>query len=338
MIASADYLDTPKLCIAVVFAAIAIPNFYTDVFSGPYPPTPTFYLVPFGIGIWYRQKKLVFYLAMLAIIVLTLIRLIGSGVLEAPIPPERLSVATACLRFVSMLGFIILFSLLRSSFEQSHAMYQELARVREEERYRIARALHDELGQTIAIVANNLKRLINRFDEEDQALLKNCVDGLNDAAFQIRETANGLVPTVLIDLGLAAGVRSMAKGIQNKTGTPIHVHDNIGTTRFKSEVEITCFRTIQESLTNAIRHAQASQFDIEISHDDGELICQIGDNGRGFNAEKVSFQNQNQNAKSFGLRNIIEQARLQGGTISIDTGENIGTEIILRLPTDAVSK
>lgn len=217
---------------------------------------------------------------------------------------------------------------LRQSQEELRqlASYQE--RIKEDERKRIAREIHDELGQNLLALRIDVAILHARTGATHPKLNKKVhavLEHIDSTMKAMRAIINNLRPTVL-DLGLSAAIEWQVKEFQRRTGIACElvmadkelvVDDNRATA---------LFRILQESLNNVFRHARATRARIEVSRSDGRLYMSVSDNGVGI------FPGCRRKANSFGLVGIKERISTLGGDFKIDTGERIGTSLTVSIP------
>jgi signal transduction histidine kinase len=217
------------------------------------------------------------------------------------------------------------------SNEQLRALAARLQTVREQERARIARQIHDELGQALTAIKMDFAYLIARlpdngkqFQERTNSILK-----LTDDTIQkVRRIAAELRPGILDDLGLAAAIEWQAQEFQARAGIRCLVdlpEDEISSDRDRSTA---IFRIFQETLTNVARHAQATRVDVRLEKGATELILEVRDDGKGIEAGKI------QDSKSLGLLGMRERALILGGTLEVRGRKGEGTTLRVRIPVE----
>jgi signal transduction histidine kinase len=203
---------------------------------------------------------------------------------------------------------------LRESHEQLRALSVYLQTVREEERTRIAREVHDELGQALTGCKLDLSWIAGKLPRELKPLLEKTrtLSAHIDSTIQmVRRIATELRPGILDHLGLGAALEWQANEFQTRTGIKCDVQGNLGDPALNPELNTTFFRIFQETLTNVIRHAGATQVTVSLKERDGRIILEVKDNGRGISREEIS------NTRSMGLLGMRERAGLLGGTFKI---------------------
>ncbi len=229
---------------------------------------------------------------------------------------------------------------LRESHEQLRALSVYLQSVREEERTRIAREVHDELGQALTSckldlswIANRLPKDLKPLGEKARALTSHI-----DATIQtVRRISSELRPGVLDHLGLVAALEWQANEFQNRTGIKCDVLSNSRDKQLEQNLSTTFFRIFQETLTNVIRHAGATQVHVELRELDGRVTLEVIDNGRGISRSEIT------NTRSMGLLGMRERAALLGGSFKIGRahrskgGTRVKVSIPLSRPTSAAA-
>ncbi|HSB72803.1 MAG TPA: PAS domain S-box protein, partial [Candidatus Methylomirabilis sp.] len=218
---------------------------------------------------------------------------------------------------------------LRDSREQLRALAARLQSVREDERTRIAREIHDKLGQALTALKLDLAWIAPRLPVDRPALLEKAraLLGLLDAAIQsVRRIATELRPGVLDDLGLVAAIEWQAQEFQSRTGITCEFSSGQADLALPPEVGTAVFRICQETLTNVARHAHATQVRIGLEADGGQLVLTVADNGRGITEQELA------NRTSLGLLGMRERALLLGGQVGIAGRPGGGTTVTVRIP------
>src|SRR5258706_16344 len=201
--------------------------------------------------------------------------------------------------------------------------------VEETERRRIARDLHDGVGQLLTAVKLRLAGL-NPNSVDYGSRRGECVAAIDEALEQVRRVSRDLRPSQLDDLGLVAALRSHLDRQAGSAGfKPNFAHARVPS-RLAPQIETTCFRLAPEALTNIARHAQASEVWITLAGTEEELRLEVRDNGRGFD---VSAARLGATAgKSMGLLSMEERATLAGGRLVIDSALGRETRLSPALP------
>lgn len=207
-------------------------------------------------------------------------------------------------------------------------------RIREQERRRLARELHDEMGQHLTALRLDTAMALMRYSAAD-AELKTTLSGLKagiDTLIKItRDTAASLRPPAL-DFGLAAAIEWLLQDIESRTGIRSRLTADLGTIELDDELRTAAFRIIQESLTNVTKHAHATEVRIHIYLQEQKLVLSITDNGTGFNPDNVRED------KCFGLTGIQERIMMLGGEYVMNSQPGQGTWLSLSLPVRTLTK
>jgi signal transduction histidine kinase len=219
---------------------------------------------------------------------------------------------------------------LRESHERLRALSTYLQTVREEERTRIAREVHDGLGQALTGCKLDVSWIAGKLARDQRSLLektKALAAHIDSTIQMVRRIATELRPGILDHLGLAAALEWQANEFQTRTGIRCDVHSDIGELSLEADVNTTFFRIFQETLTNIIRHAGATQVLVHLKERDGRVIMEVRDNGRGISKAEIS------NTKSMGLLNMRERAGLLGGDFKISRlARGKGTLVCVSIP------
>ena len=218
---------------------------------------------------------------------------------------------------------------IRDSREQLRNLSAHLQSVREEERTRMAREIHDELGQGLTALKMDVSWLNRRLLEED-ATFKNKLTSMEEVIDRTIETVQKLSgelrPGMLDDLGLAAAIEWQAEEFQNRTGIKCEVYLSPEETLLNRDQSTTMFRIFQETLTNVIRHARATKVEVRLEEQNGSIVLEVADNGRGITQSEIS------DPKSFGLIGMRERVYFLDGEVTIVGSPGKGTRIKVTLP------
>ena len=195
---------------------------------------------------------------------------------------------------------------------------------REEERRRIARGLHDEVGQTMTGILLLLKQLAQSAPDTQRAPLDEAQQAIRTNLEEVRRIAQELRPEALDHLGLASAVNNLARAFERRTNVTVErrIDPSLGT--LGPNVELVLYRVAQESLTNVARHSEASQVLLDLSRNGRSIVLRVVDNGRGF---------EHPNLEGGGLRGIRENALIVGGALAIKPSATGGVEVRLEVPT-----
>jgi signal transduction histidine kinase len=227
-----------------------------------------------------------------------------------------------------------LFAELDAQREALRQVSLRLVNAQEDERRRISRELHDELGQALTALKINLDLARRALPEDGPPKLHQSIHEASSLAVQTLQTARdmslALHPAMLDDLGLVAALRWEIDRYEQRTGQAVFLEANLGEVALQPELQITVYRIVTEALTNAARHAQASDIKVTVTVTGAQITVNIVDNGRGFNVEK--WQKSPQERQSLGLVSMRERAELLGGSLEIESSPGQGTSIMARLP------
>jgi two-component system, NarL family, sensor histidine kinase UhpB len=217
---------------------------------------------------------------------------------------------------------------LRAQREQLRALAAHVESVREEERVRIAREIHDELGQALTCMSMDLAFLdkqLPKGDERAAARVAALAALVKETVKTVRRISSELRPSILDDLGLAPALEWLAHDFEGRTNIRCAVSVP-STINISAERGTVVFRMCQEALTNVARHAEASQVSIDLVEADDNLTLEVRDNGRGITEEEV------QRPDSLGLLGMRERAALLGGVAEVKGAPGQGTSLTVRVP------
>jgi PAS domain S-box-containing protein len=203
-----------------------------------------------------------------------------------------------------------------------------LVEAREEERQRIARELHDELGQRLTALKLEMAACLR--DHPNVALAERAqgmLDMLDETVASARRIAMDLRPLMLDDLGLAEAIDWLVQEFKRRTGIGVSVRLDKAVSGLPPSLATTLYRIVQEALTNITRHARASEVTIALEHRGQELHLTIEDNGIGF-----ARTSQTRSAGSFGLLGIRERVLMLGGRLSVGNAAGGGARLVVRVP------
>ncbi|MDH3438104.1 MAG: PAS domain-containing sensor histidine kinase [Betaproteobacteria bacterium] len=218
---------------------------------------------------------------------------------------------------------------LEETHRQMHELYAAMHDVREAERMRIARELHDELAQWLTALKMDVSWLAARLPRAEKQLvdkaekMKQLVDTMVGA---VRRIAADLRPAMLDDLGLTPAIEHLVHEFSQRTGIVVSLDLDSGALEFKDPLVTAIYRMVQEALTNVVRHAQATEARVSVRVAGERLKVAVEDNGKGIDPEALNKE------KSYGLRGIRERARTLGGSASIRARAQGGTLIEIEMP------
>jgi PAS domain S-box-containing protein len=229
-----------------------------------------------------------------------------------------------------------LFEWLSTAHERLQILSRRLVEVQETERRRIAHELHDEIGQTLTAVHINLQALQHPMDTTQLVpRLEESIDIVERALQQVRNLSLDLRPSLLDDLGLVATLRWYVDRQAQLGGFGAKFTADPLEGQVPPELEATCFRVVQEALTNVLRHAGATEICVDLQRHEADLQLVIHDNGIGFDVEAVLERAAR--GASLGLLGMQERVLLLGGQIDIQSAPGCGTEIRVCFPLPSSS-
>ncbi len=218
---------------------------------------------------------------------------------------------------------------LANSREQLRNLSIHLQSVREKESTRIAREIHDELGQSLTALQMDLAWLTVSMPQGDLALaskakrMKNVVDTTIESVHRI---STELRPILLDDLGLIAAMEWQVGEFQTRTNVRCDARFDIKETLIEKDLATALFRIFQETLTNIVRHAHATLVRVRLLQKGGEIRLDVSDNGIGITDKDID------NPASFGIVGIRERVNLWSGTVHISGKPYKGTKVSVRIP------
>ncbi len=232
---------------------------------------------------------------------------------------------------------------LKRSREELRELSANLQNVREAEKTRIARELHDDLGQQLTALKIDLAALERRLGEDDAtdvparlAGMRNLIDATVAA---LRRIAADLRPVMLDDLGLVPAIEWLANDFTNRYGIAVERDLDADATMFSNAASSALFRIVQEALTNVARHAEANFVEITLKVDGPRCVLRIADDGVGASTDPADPPNAQRNAlrdKSFGLLGIRERAHMLDGTVAIATAPGKGFDMTITFALPAL--
>jgi signal transduction histidine kinase len=209
------------------------------------------------------------------------------------------------------------------------ALSDRLLFVQEEERTRIAREIHDDLGQALTALKMDVIGLMERTTDTapaGDAIRERVLATLDATVKSVQRISSELRPSILDDLGLAAAIESEARSFEERTGIECEVSLPEEAGRVSSVVATAVYRIIQEALTNVARHSNASRVELRVRFRDADVLVEVRDDGRGITSQEVG------SARSLGLIGIRERAELVGGTARFEGIAGRGTIVSIRIP------
>jgi len=222
---------------------------------------------------------------------------------------------------------------LESSRQQLRALTARLQSSREEERTRVAREIHDDLGQVLTALKINLdwleRQVSDRKAEPVNHVLERVLESgemIETAIQSVQRIATELRPAVLDNLGLVDALREEARRFELRCGIACELHLPESHSALPGQTSTAIFRVFQESLTNVARHARATTVSISLEIRGEQIVLRVEDNGKGIDPDAIA------NPRSLGLMGMVERASALGGQLAVAPAAPHGTRVTLRLP------
>jgi two-component system, NarL family, sensor histidine kinase UhpB len=228
---------------------------------------------------------------------------------------------------------------LQESEQRLRFLTSQLLSAQERERKRISMELHDELGQSLAVLKLQIRAIERALGEDQGDLKEGCrellqyLDGVLD---NIRRLSRDLSPAILEDLGLQSALKYLINGVSKhytvKHSFEVDDLDHL----FPSDAQIIIYRIFQECLTNISKHAGATEVSIKVKENDGFLSLVLEDNGIGF--EPAQLSTRRASGRGLGLAALDERARMLGGSLEIRSQPGAGTRVTCIIPIEHVRR
>jgi signal transduction histidine kinase len=211
---------------------------------------------------------------------------------------------------------------LRSSNAQLLDLNRQLVAARDEEGARIARELHDDVGQRLALVAIGLSRLRKALGGGPMPEIRQLQDQTGSLARSLRQISHQLHPAALEHVGLAASLELKCDEVREATDLGVRLVSVGDTAAVPKDVALCVYRVAQEALSNVIRHSGAHSVDLMLRLEAGALVLQVTDDGHGLQTP----------GQGLGLRSAAERVRAVGGVLRIESPAGQGTTVSLAVP------
>lgn len=219
---------------------------------------------------------------------------------------------------------------LRESIHELHHVSTRLNDVREEERARMARDIHDHLGQALTALKLDVAEVRRRVKSGDAAAvderLTEMAALIDSSVNDVRRVAAELRPVVLDDLGFVGAITAYLDDVERRSGLQCRLHTNLSELAIATDRATALFRILQEAFTNVIRHAAARRVDVALAADGNLVRLVIHDDGKGIGAAESV------NPRAIGLVGMRDRARLFGGGVVVTGGPGEGTTVTAQLP------
>jgi len=207
----------------------------------------------------------------------------------------------------------------------------QIVETEEKERSRLARELHDQVGQNLALLGFNLNQIKDQYQKKREIDL-NQVDKTHNILLEvtgsIRDVMNDLRPSILDDYGLQAALHWSLDKFSDRTGVKTSLSGVKLTPRLERNKELTLFRITQEALTNITQHSGATRVQVSLTSSKNEVVLTIEDNGIGFDSLALRSH---EDGRGWGLVNMTERVGLIQGSLEIQSAPRSGTKLIIRV-------
>ena len=208
-----------------------------------------------------------------------------------------------------------------------HAFAVELIRAEEDQRSRIARELHDGLGQMMTAVTIELKVLHDAAPPELQARVDDVGALSAQVMTEMRRISQELRPAILDEMGLGEAVRGLVARLERHASLSVELSIEGSLDRLPADATIACYRLVQEALNNVVRHSGASHARVRLAREQDRVEVEVTDDGKGIDYDPAA-----QLDGHFGLMGLQERIRAIGGTFEFGRTQPVGTRVIAQIP------
>ncbi len=214
------------------------------------------------------------------------------------------------------------------SIEQLRNLAAHLQSMREEERAKIAREIHDELGQTLSALKMELSWFREKYGDHKSIFDKSgaMLEAINTTIRSVRRMYTELRPSILDDFGIVEAMQWQADEFKKRTRIECAVDSAPDDIKLDKERSTALFRIFQETLTNVLKHARATKVTARLTKDNDNITLEVIDNGKGITDKQLS------KPQSFGLIGIRERVYPWGGKVEISGYKNKGTKVMVSIP------
>ena len=210
----------------------------------------------------------------------------------------------------------------KSAERATRDLYARMLRLQDNERRRIARDLHDSVGQNLTglvLSLGLLKRSAARLDHKSRKALAEALVSAQEAAREVRTLSRLLHPPLLHEFGLPDAIGTYVRRFSERSNIKVDTHLSSRRKRFDKEVETTLFRVVQEALTNVYRHSSSRRATVRLEESNAHVVLEIRDFGRGMKASMAAKKSTRARAVGVGLPGIRERLQYFGGELEIES-------------------
>ena len=215
--------------------------------------------------------------------------------------------------------------LIKTQSLQEKLRFKAVVDSEEKERTRIAKELHDGLGQLLSSAKLNISSLEDNIVKDDEYLLKNSLKIIDEAVVEVRSISHNLMPTALMNYGLKEAIKELCRRVNDSKKIIIDFNSEKFDIKLIKETEIILYRIIQEIINNMLKHSKADKINIELTNSQNTLKLYINDNGVGFDKSEIS------RSKGIGWQNIYSRVSILNGEIIVNSQIGKGTEIEIHI-------
>jgi signal transduction histidine kinase len=217
--------------------------------------------------------------------------------------------------------------LLERNKEELYALAARLVSVQEDERKRIARDLHDDLGQRVSLLQMEIERTEQTLGDGDpRERFRAIIDQVTELSETLRRISHGLHPAILEDLGLEVALRQLTNEFEERQCIRTRLSVRAVPSTIPKDMALAIYRIAQEALANIARHADAASVDITLAGYTDSITLFVRDVGRGFDPDEVK------KGGGLGLISMRQRAELSGGTLEVHSQPGQGTQIVVSIP------
>lgn len=224
-----------------------------------------------------------------------------------------------------------LFAAVIMDLSTQQKLQREILELPERERQRIGEELHDGLGQQLTGLTMLAESLLNKASRPEHQLAAQLASGLHDALTQVRAMSRGLMPIQIYSDGFIISLQEIAENIEHQSSIPIHLQIDENIQIAEDETATHLYRIVQESLNNAVKHADASSITVSLKQERDHGLLEITDDGIGISPDL-------ENSNGLGLNIMRHRCGMFDGEISINPAGHRGTQIRCRFPINPLKQ
>lgn len=215
----------------------------------------------------------------------------------------------------------------RQKGKAQKSQFRSMIDAEQKERIRIARDLHDSIGQMLSVVKMNVSNIHYHAAEEDKQHTASTLDIVDKTIQEVRHISHNLIPEEL-NFGIFSAIEELCEKINavNVTRVNAEIEERIKSLELTRQFELSIYRIVQEVTSNMLKHAEAKNIRIAMHEKDGDIFLRIADDGKGFDTSKIK------NAGGLGWKNIMARVNLLNGKIQVQSDKATGTQIEITIP------